>query len=227
MNILLLKKLDKIFSILLFFVVPIGLYFAFIYAPLEKNMGLIQKIFYFHVSSAWVGFFAFFITFIAGILYLATKNIKYDDIASASAEAGLIFCTIVIVTGPLWARPTWGVYWTWDPRLTSTLILWFIYIGYLMFRQFMEESQKRAQFSAMLGIIGFINVPIVFLSIQWWENTIHPNVVQKGGGGMHDDMYMAMYVCLFMFIVVYLSFVIRRLRIINLERHINYLEQDN
>lgn len=222
----LLKKLDKIFSILLFFVVPIGLYFAFFYAPVEKIMGLIQKIFYFHVSSAWIGFFAFFITFIMSILYLITKKIIYDDIASASAEIGLIFCTIVIVTGPLWARPTWGVYWTWDPRLTSTLILWFIYVGYIMLRQFMEESQKRAQFSAALGIIGFINVPIVFLSIQWWENTIHPNVVQKGGGGMHPDMFVAMQVCLFVFTIIYISLLIRRLRIIFLERQIKLLELD-
>lgn len=222
----LLKKLDTIFSILLFFVVPIGLYFAFFYAPLEKMMGLIQKIFYFHVSSAWIGFFAFFITFIMSILYLITKKIIYDDIASASAEIGLIFCTIVIVTGPLWARPTWGVYWTWDPRLTSTLILWFIYVGYVMLRQFMEESQKRAQFSAALGIIGFINVPIVFLSIQWWENTIHPNVVQKGGGGMHPDMFLAMQVCLFVFTIIYISLLIRRLRIIFLERQVKLLELD-
>ena len=222
----LLKKLDTIFSILLFFVVPIGLYFAFFYAPLEKIMGLIQKIFYFHVSSAWIGFFAFFITFIMSILYLITKKIIYDDIASASAEIGLIFCTIVIVTGPLWARPTWGVYWTWDPRLTSTLILWFIYVGYVMLRQFMEESEKRAQFSAALGIIGFINVPIVFLSIQWWENTIHPNVVQKGGGGMHPDMFVAMQVCLFVFTVIYISLLIRRLRIIFLERQVKLLELD-
>ena len=222
----LLKKLDTIFSILLFFVVPIGLYFAFFYAPLEKIMGLIQKIFYFHVSSAWIGFFAFFITFIMSILYLITKKIIYDDIASASAEIGLIFCTIVIVTGPLWARPTWGVYWTWDPRLTSTLILWFIYVGYVMLRQFMEESQKRAQFSAALGIIGFINVPIVFLSIQWWENTIHPNVVQKGGGGMHPDMFLAMQVCLFVFTIIYISLLIRRLRIIFLERQVKLLELD-
>ena len=222
----LLKKLDTIFSILLFFVVPIGLYFAFFYAPLEKIMGLIQKIFYFHVSSAWIGFFAFFITFIMSILYLITKKIIYDDIASASAEIGLIFCTIVIVTGPLWARPTWGVYWTWDPRLTSTLILWFIYVGYVMLRQFMEESKKRAQFSAALGIIGFINVPIVFLSIQWWENTIHPNVVQKGGGGMHPDMFVAMQVCLFVFTIIYISLLIRRLRIIFLERQVKLLELD-
>ena len=221
-----IQKLDKIFSILLFIVVPVGLYFAFFYAPVERVMGIVQKIFYFHVASAWIGFFAFFVTFVASILYLITKKYTFDDIAAASAEIGLAFCTIVILTGPLWARPTWGKFWTWDPRLTSTLLLWFIYVGYVMLRQFMEESQKRAQFSAALGIIGFINVPIVFLSIQWWENTIHPNVVQKGGGGMHPDMFVAMQVCLFVFTVIYISLLIRRLRIIFLERQVKLLELD-
>ena len=221
-----LQKLDKIFSILLFVVVPVGLYFAFFYAPVERIMGIVQKIFYFHVASAWIGFFAFFVTFVASILYLVTKKYAFDDIASASAEIGLAFCTIVILTGPLWARPTWGKFWTWDPRLTSTLLLWFIYVGYIMLRQFMDESDRRAKFSAAVGIIGFIDVPVVFLSIQWWNNTIHPNVVQKGGGGLHPDMLTAMLVCLLVFTIIYISLLIRRLRLINLERRIKLLETD-
>lgn len=221
-----LAKLDKIFSILLFIIVPLGLYFAFIYAPMEKIMGIVQKIFYFHVSSAWIGFFAFFVTFVTSILYLITKKYTFDDIASSSAEIGLAFCTIVIVTGPLWARPTWGKFWTWDPRLTSTLLLWFIYIGYIMLRKFMDESDRRAKFSAAIGIIGFIDVPIVFLSIQWWNNTIHPNVVQKGGGGLAPDMLTAMLVCIGVFTVIYISLLIRRLRLINIERKIKSLESD-
>lgn len=221
-----LAKLDKIFSILLFIVVPLGLYFAFFYAPIERVMGIVQKIFYFHVASAWIGFFAFFVTFAASILYLITKKYTFDDIAAASAEIGLAFCTIVILTGPLWARPTWGKFWTWDPRLTSTLLLWFIYVGYIMLRQFMDESDRRAKFSAAVGIIGFIDVPVVFLSIQWWNNTIHPNVVQKGGGGLHPDMLTAMLVCLLVFTIIYLSLLIRRLRLTNLERRIKLLETD-
>ena len=219
-------KLDKIFSILLFTVVPVGLYFAFFYAPVERIMGIVQKIFYFHVASAWIGFFAFFVTFVASILYLVTKKYVFDDIASASAEIGLAFCTIVILTGPLWARPTWGKFWTWDPRLTSTLLLWFIYVGYIMLRQFMDESDRRAKFSAAVGIIGFIDVPVVFLSIQWWNNTIHPNVVQKGGGGLHPDMLTAMLVCLLVFTIIYISLLKNRLRLINLERRIKLLETD-
>ena len=221
-----LQKLDKIFSILLFIAVPVGLYFAFFYAPVERIMGIVQKIFYFHVASAWIGFFAFFVTFVASILYLITKKYTFDDIASASAEIGLAFCTIVILTGPLWARPTWGKFWTWDPRLTSTLLLWFIYVGYIMLRQFMDESDRRAKFSAAVGIIGFIDVPVVFLSIQWWNNTIHPNVVQKGGGGLHTDMLTAMLVCLGVFTIIYISLLIRRLRLTHLERRIKLLETD-
>lgn len=221
-----LQKFDKIFSILLFTAVPVGLYFAFFYAPVERIMGIVQKIFYFHVASAWIGFFAFFVTFAASILYLVTKKYAFDDIASASAEIGLAFCTIVILTGPLWAKPTWGKFWTWDPRLTSTLLLWFIYVGYIMLRQFMDESDRRAKFSAAVGIIGFIDVPVVFLSIQWWNNTIHPNVVQKGGGGLHPDMLTAMLVCLLVFTIIYISFLIRRLRLANLERRIKLLETD-
>ncbi len=221
-----LAKLDKIFSILLFIIVPLGLYFAFIYAPMAKIMCIVQNIFYFHVSSAWIGFFAFFVTFVTSILYLITKKYTFDDIASSSAEIGLAFCTIVIVTGPLWARPTWGKFWTWDPRLTSTLLLWFIYIGYIMLRKFMDESDRRAKFSAAIGIIGFIDVPIVFLSIQWWNNTIHPNVVQKGGGGLAPDMLTAMLVCIGVFTVIYISLLIRRLRLINIERKIKSLESD-
>lgn len=221
-----LAKLDKIFSILLFIVVPLGLYFAFFYAPIERVMGIVQKIFYFHVASAWIGFFAFFVTFAASILYLITKKYAFDDIAAASAEIGLAFCTIVILTGPLWAKPTWGKFWTWDPRLTSTLLLWFIYVGYIMLRQFMDESDRRAKFSAAVGIIGFIDVPVVFLSIQWWNNTIHPNVVQKGGGGLHPDMLTAMLVCLSVFTIIYISLLIRRLRLTNLERRIKLLETD-
>lgn len=221
-----IQKLDKIFSILLFIVVPVGLYFAFFYAPVERVMGIVQKIFYFHVASAWIGFFAFFVTFVASILYLITKKYTFDDIAAASAEIGLAFCTIVILTGPLWAKPTWGKFWTWDPRLTSTLLLWFIYVGYIMLRQFMDESDRRAKFSAAVGIIGFIDVPVVFLSIQWWNNTIHPNVVQKGGGGLHPDMLTAMLVCLSVFTIIYISLLIRRLRLTNLERRIKLLETD-
>lgn len=217
-------KFEKIIDILAIIAVPVGLWFAFIYAPVEVKMGGIQKIFYFHVASAWIGFFAFFVTFVASVLLLVKKNYVFDEIAEASAGVGVIFCTIVLVTGPMWARPVWGVYWTWDPRLTSTLILWFIYVAYLMLRDFIEDADKRAKFSAALGIIGFIDVPIVFLSIRWWR-TIHPNVVQPGGGGLASDMRTAMFVCLGVFTILYVSMMLKKIRLIRLEKRIKALDE--
>ena len=218
-------KFSKIIDIAAYAMIIIALYFAFIYAPTEKVMGVIQKIFYFHVASAWIAFFAFFVTFIFSILLLVKGNSFFDDVASASVEIGVIFCSIVLLTGPLWARPVWGVWWTWDPRLTTTLILWFVYVGYIMLRKFTEEEDKRAKFSAALGIIGFIDVPVVFLSIRWWR-TIHPNVLQKGGGGLHPDMKTALFVSLGAFTLLYLSLLIKRVKIIQLERKINILESE-
>lgn len=218
-----LRRFETVFDILAVLMIPVGLWFAFVYAPMELKMGAIQKIFYFHVSSAWIGFFAFFITFVMSILLLLTRKAVFDDIAAASAEVGVIFCTIVIVTGPLWAKPTWGVYWTWDPRLTSTLILWFVYISYIMLRKFIDDADRRSKFAAAVGIIGFIDVPIVFLSIRWWR-TIHPNVVQTGGGGLHPDMRTALFVCLAAFTVLYLCMMIKRLRLTILERKVAKLE---
>jgi heme exporter protein C len=217
-------KLSKSVDIISFLSISIALYFAFLFAPMEKTMGAVQKIFYFHVPSAWIAFFAFFITFICSIMLLISGKKIYDDIASSSAEIGLIFCTIVLITGPIWAKPAWGVWWTWDPRLTTTLILWFIYLGYIMLRKFTDEEDKRAKFSAALGIIGFIDVPIVFLSIRWWR-TIHPNVLQKGGGGLHTDMKTALFIALFAFTMLYLSMLIKRVKITDLESKLKQVEE--
>ena len=214
-----LDYFEKIIDILTLIGIPIALWFAFMYAPVELRMGAIQKIFYFHVASAWIGFFAFFVTFIASILFLVTGKYIFDEAAESSAVVGVIFCTIVIVTGPMWAKPTWGVYWTWDPRLTSTLILWFIYLGYIMLRKFVEGGDKKAKFSAAVGIVGFIDVPIVFLSIRWWRS-MHPNVVQHGGGGIDSRMLTALFVCLFVFTILYVCMMIKKLKLSKLEKRI-------
>lgn len=216
-------KAEKVIDFLAFIFILLALYFAFIYAPVEKVMGAVQKIFYFHLASAWIAFFAFFVTFICSILLLATNRYIFDDIASSSAEIGIIFCSIVLITGPIWAKPIWGAWWTWDPRLTTTLILWFIYVGYLMLRKFVDEEDKRAKFSAAVGIVGFIDVPIVFLSIRWWR-TIHPNVLQKGGGGLHPDMITSLIVSVIAFTFLYLMLLDKNLKIKSLERKVLTLE---
>lgn len=218
-----LDKFDKLISILTFILISVALYFAFIYAPVEKVMGIIQKIFYFHVASAWIAFFAFFITFLFSILVLINEKKIFDEIAASSAEIGIVFCTIVLITGPIWARPVWGVWWTWDPRLTTTLVLWFIYVGYLMLRKFVDEDDKKAKFSAVVGVVGFIDVPIVFMSIRWWR-TIHPNVLQKGGGGLHPDMLIALIVSVIAFTFLYLALMIKRVKLGLLEDRVLYLQ---
>jgi len=212
-----MKKYHNVIDLLTIIAVPLALWFAFFYAPIEARMGVVQKIFYFHVASAWVGFGALFVTFISSIIFLVKRNHFSDDLAASSAEIGLLFCTIVLLTGPLWARPVWGAWWSWDPRLTTTLILWFIYTGYLFLRKFIDEPEKRGKYSAVLGIVGFFDVPVVFFSIRWWR-TIHPNVVQQGGGGMHPKMLTAMFVALAAFTFLYLCLVNKRMRLAALER---------
>lgn len=217
-------KISKMIDGITFLMIAVALYAAFFFAPLERVMGPVQKIFYFHVPSAWIAFFAFFITFVCSIALLVTNNRTFDDIAAASAEIGIIFCSIVLITGPIWAKPAWGVWWTWDPRLTTTLILWFIYIGYIMLRKFTDEEDKRAKFSAALGIIGFIDVPIVFLSIRWWR-TIHPNVLQEGGGGLHPDMKTALFISLAAFTCLFISMLIKRVQLAQLDTQLKIIEE--
>jgi len=189
-----------------FIMMLFALYAIFFYAPIEQTMGIVQKIFYIHVPSAFFAFFAFLITFIASILFLSTKARKWDTIAFCSVEVGIIFCTIVLTTGPIWAKPIWNVWWTWDPRLLTTLILWFIYVSYLMLRRVVEGNQ-RLNISAVLGIIGFVNVPLTFFTIRLWR-TIHPVLITTRGININTPMKhtllitAAAFCCLFIFLLI-------------------------
>src|SRR5699024_2115531 len=155
----------------------ISLYLIFMWSPIERVMGPVQKIFYFHVASAWNAFLAFFIVFVFSLLYLLTKKRKFDLIAGVSGEIGVVFTAIVLITGPIWARSAWNTWWTWEPRLTTTLILLFMYIAYMMLRNLNMEWQKQARLTSVFGVISFINVPIVYMSIQWWGSKLHPEVI--------------------------------------------------
>lgn len=152
----------------------VALYMVFIFAP-ETESGVVQRIFYFHIPLAWIAFLAFFIVFFASIMYLWKRDIKWDAFASSSAEVGLVFTTLFLITGSIWAKPEWGVWWTWDSRLTSSLILWLIYIAYFIIRSYISEEGQRARFSSVIGIIGFIDVPIVVITIFLWR-TAHPRI---------------------------------------------------
>jgi heme exporter protein C len=157
-------------------------YAAFFIAPEERTMGLIQRIFYFHVASAWAGFTAFFLCFIGNLLYVWKRAQKYDWLAVSGAEVGLAFTTVVLITGPIWAHPVWGIWWTWDARLTSTFVLWLLYVSYLLLRTLVEEPDRRALLSSLFGIFAFLDVPLVFGAIRWWR-TQHPQPVIAGGQG--------------------------------------------
>jgi heme exporter protein C len=177
-----------IFAIITIALLALGFYQGMYAAPTEQTMGDIQRIFYYHVPSAWTAFLLFFANFIASIIYLVRRSPKSDAWALATAEVGVIFCTIVLITGPLWAKPVWGIWWTWDARLTTTLVLWLIYVSYLMLRRF-SEGQQTATLAAALAVFGFLDVPIVYMSIRWWR-TQHPQPVIAGGSGSGLDPAM-------------------------------------
>ena len=156
----------------------VAIYFVFSFAEIEMTMLEVQKIFYFHISSAFTLFLAFGVTFISSILYLIKRRDKYDTIALVSTEIGIVFGIVVFTTGPIWARFAWNTWWNWEPRLTSALILWLTYIGYLILRSALAEDKKRV-YSAILGIIGFLNVPIVYFSVELWQGGLHPDTSTK------------------------------------------------
>jgi heme exporter protein C len=157
-------------------------YAAFFVAPVERTMGLIQRIFYFHAASAWAGMTAFLVCFVANLQYVWHRQQKWDSLAVSAAEVGVAFITVVLITGPIWAHPVWGIWWTWDARLTSTFVLWLLYVSYLLLRTLIEEPDRRALLSAIFGIFAFVDVPLVYGSIRWWR-TQHPQPVIMGGPG--------------------------------------------
>jgi heme exporter protein C len=182
---------------------PILLAMAFFYAPEDANQGAAQRIFYIHVPSAWIGFLAFAVVFAGSIAFLKSGRRVWDDLASSSAEVGVVFTTAVLITGPLWGRPVWGVYWTWDPRLTSFLMLWLIYLSYIVLRGYVPEPVRRAKFSAVLGIVGFLDVPIVYLSARWWRSE-HPTQFVVESGDLPVQMLITLIVGVVTFTFLYL-----------------------
>jgi len=181
-----MKRGFTILAIVTAILLSSGLYEALIGAPTERTMGDVQRIFYYHVPSAWTAFLFFLINFIASVVYLIRRDSKSDIVALVSAEIGVVFCTVVLVTGPIWARPVWGIWWTWDLRLTLTLVLWLIYVSYLMLRRFSTSSQT-ALLAAVLAIFGALDVPLVYFSI-WFFRTQHPSPVIGNGGSLDPRM---------------------------------------
>src|SRR5215467_10597125 len=177
-----MKRAFPILAVLTAFLLVYALYQALVVAPTERTMGDVQRIFYYHVPSAWTAFLLFLANFVASIVYLIRRNPKADALAVATAEVGVIFCSIVLVTGPIWARPVWGIWWTWDLRLTLTLVLWLIYVSYLALRRFSDSAQTPV-LAAVLAVFGALDVPLVYFSI-WFFRTQHPQPVVGGGGSI-------------------------------------------
>ena len=200
-----------------------SLFLIFIQVPTEATMGAIQRIFYFHVPVAWVSFLAFFVVFLSSIMYLWKRDRKWDIIARSSAELGVIFATLVLITGSIWAKPIWGVWWTWDARLTTALVLWIIYVAYLIVRSYITEEERAARFAAVVGIIGFIDVPIVALAIVLW-GTQHPSPVIFEGG-LEPIMLTALLVSLAAITTVYALLLMQRASIRRGELEIKRLKQ--
>jgi heme exporter protein C len=194
-------------------VVIAALGMVFLYAPREVTMGDVQRIFYFHVASAWVGFFGFFVTFLAGIGYLVTGRRRWDIVGLSSVEAGLTFITMTVVTGALWAKPVWGTYWTWEPRLTISAVQLLIYVAYGMLRASIENSDQKARFAAVYGIVAFATVPLSWFAIRWWR-TIHPDILTGGEGmALTQQMIHTLLVTIVAFTTLYATLLRQRIRL--------------
>jgi len=200
-----------------------ALFLVFVYVPTEESMGVVQRIFYFHVPVAWISFLAFFIVCIGSILYLRTREEKWDILARSSGEIGIVFTSLVLITGPIWAKPAWGVWWTWDARLTTTLILWLIYVAYLLVRSFAAEETRGARFAAVVGIVGFVDIPIAAIAIVLWR-TQHPSPVIFEGG-LTGAMLLTLMVCVAAFTVLYVLLLEQTIRGKRIEGEVDRAKQ--
>jgi heme exporter protein C len=196
----------------------LALTFAFFVArEADQAMGgQLQRIFYFHVPSAWVAYLAFALVFIASIAYLRTAARRWDLLAHASAEIGVVFCSLVLITGPIWANPVWGTWWVWDARLTSTFVMWLTYIGYLLIRALARDPRAAGRLAAVVGIVGFVNVPIVHFSVRWWR-TLHPAgptpADPSTGSGLGGPELVAFFTALAAFTLLFLWLLALRVRV--------------
>jgi heme exporter protein C len=180
----------------------ITFWLAFFYAPTDAVEGQPQRIFYVHVPVSWIGMLAFVVMAVAGAVYLKTRDERWDWMARAAAELGTVFITLALITGSIWGRTTWGTWWTWDARLTTTLILWFIYIGYLMLRNYMGRTPASARAGAVMALICVVDVPIIYESVNWWR-TLHPSAEVGVAGALPPPVVLTLMVSLTVFTLLY------------------------
>jgi heme exporter protein C len=207
--------------------VAAAIYLVFMYVPTARDEGIVQRIFYFHVPVANVTFLAFGVVAVASALFLWRGSRGWDRLAYASAEVGMLFCTLLLITGMMWGRPRWNTWWTWDARLTTSLVLWLIYAAYLMLRGSVGPTDAGARYAAVLGIVGAVDIPIIYESVYWWR-TIHPAVIvtRQGGSGLSDPrMQVTLMVCMLAFLLLYLWLLLLRVDGIRLRDAVEGLRQ--
>lgn len=209
--------------IISFISVVVSLYATFIYAPTEVIMGEIQRIFYFHMGTVWVASVAFTIVFISSIMFLKNGKRKWDILSLSAAEIGVVFITLTIITGSIWAKPVWGTWWTWDPQLTTTFILWILYIVYLVIRSVAGDNLKQAKFAAVFSIIAFIDLPIVYISARI-KRGISPVVFGPGGGGIEREMLITMLITMVACTLFFIILLRERINLENMRDNLNLIK---
>jgi len=192
----------------------VGSFVGLFVVPADGMQGDIQRLMYVHVPAAWLAFMSFFVVFLMSVLYLIQRDLRWDRVAQSSAEIGVVFTVLTLALGSMWGKPTWGVWWTWDPRLTTTAIMLAIYVGYLAIRSFADDPDKRARWAAIVGIIGFANVPIVYLSVIWWRTLHQPPSSPRS---VSPEILWTLMFNLAAFTVIYVYLMMRRIRLAKLE----------
>ena len=208
--------------------VVLSLYLALVWAPRERVMGDIQRIMYFHVATAWIAELAFVLVGLSSVIYLWLRERRWDIVAHASAEVGFVFCCFVMVTGPIWGKPVWGTWWTWDPRLTFSMILWLIYVAYLMLRAYGGEMAQVKRFLAILGILGTLDIPFLHFATMWWRG-LHPESLTMTpdgfGAGMEQEMLTAMLVAAVTFTLLFFYLLGRRMALERMKDEVEELQE--
>ena len=219
----------KILDIVSIVVLAIATYLALVFAPTELVMGDVQRVFYFHIGTAWTALLGFILAAVFSVAYLVTKDLKWDRLQVASIEVSLVFFLITIVLGSIWARPAWNTWWTWDPRLTTAAVTELIYVAYFMLRQGIDDPDKRARFGAVYALVGGLSAPITFFAIRLFR-TIHPVVIggtnpeADGGFSMTPDMRVAFFFALFAFTVIFVDLFWNRIRLGDLQDKVEQLK---
>jgi heme exporter protein C len=219
----------KILDIVSILVLIVAAYLALVFAPKELVMGDVQRVFYFHIGTAWTALLGFILAAVFSVVYLITKDLKWDRLQVAAIEVSLVFFLITIVLGSIWARPAWNTWWTWDPRLTTAAVTELIYIAYFMLRQGIDDPDRRARFGAVYALLGGISAPITFFAIRLFR-TIHPvviggaNAAAQGGFNMTADMEVAFFFGLFAFTVIFVDLFWNRVRLGDLQDKVEQLK---